>query len=195
MRPDKLAGCGRLEWVFLTYILAMHPSYTRLLWIVLAASLLGACAAVEPPRYGNYSGLAAIGSEPPPPTPATGPNADACDVAQPTGICWYPASAKFHPDGERLIVNLCSNRHGAAYYCRMVEYQIKTQRWSLVPGQAGRQELSLSGLFQRRAIAGVCGRRLCQPLVPGRHRHGAADHPAVCRPQPGRPPATAPCSA
>ena len=125
----------------------MQPSHIRLLCIALAAALLSACSAIEPPRHGNYGGLAAIDggqktTPTPPPTPATGPNADACDVAQPTGICWYPASAKFHPDGERLIVNLCSNRHGAAYYCRMVEYQIKAQRWNLVPGQqAGKSYL------------------------------------------------------
>ena len=121
----------------------MHLTPIRLLCTALAAVLLSACSAIEPPRDGNYSGLAAIGNAPTPSAPPpSGPNDDACDVAQPTGICWYPATAKFHPDGERLIINLCSNRRGATYYCRMVEYQVKTQRWSLVPGQqAGKSYL------------------------------------------------------
>lgn len=145
----------------------MHPTPIRLFCIALAAALFSACSAIESPRHGQYAGLAAIGKEPQPSAPSSsGPNADACDVAQPTELCWYPATAKFHPDGERIIINLCSNRRGAAYYCRMVEYQVKTQRWSLVPGQqAGKSYLYPAYANDGRSLVFVvddCARPWCR---------------------------------
>lgn len=106
------------------------PSMKNLLLVCALALGLAACAP-SVPRFGNYGGPVVDSATPEPPDP----KADICAVAQPSSICWYPAQARFHPDGQRLVVTLCSNRHGAAYFCRMVEYQIAEKRWRLIPGQ------------------------------------------------------------
>lgn len=93
---------------------------------VLAAGLLAACG--TSPRFGNYGGP--MGA--PTSVPAT---ADPCATDKPEVICWTPVQARFHPDGQRMVVNLCSNRRNAYYYCRMVEYRIAEQSWHLIPGQ------------------------------------------------------------
>lgn len=93
-----------------------------------AALALTACAP-SAPRFGNYGGPVASS------TLATPASDDICAVAQPTSICWTPVQARFHPNGEQMVVNLCSNRLGAIYYCRLVEYRWADQRWRLLPGQ------------------------------------------------------------
>ena len=99
----------------------------------LALALIGllffsACAPT-PPRFGNFGGPVAPERQ----APVAGE--DVCAVAQPEAICWTPVQARFHPDGQHMVVNLCSNRRGAIYYCRMVEYRMGDQRWRLIPGQ------------------------------------------------------------
>jgi len=98
--------------------------------------LVTACAPTAP-RFGNYGGA---------PGQPSGPvnlPADVCAVAQPQAICWTPVQARFHPDGQRMVVNLCSNRmgtpqdqyRGGIYFCRMVEYRLDDQSWHLIAGQ------------------------------------------------------------
>ncbi|HSV52210.1 MAG TPA: hypothetical protein VLJ57_08855 [Burkholderiaceae bacterium] len=87
---------------------------------------LAACAPAIP-RMGNFGGA----QVPAPPLPP-----DSCDVADPGNqVCWFPVQARFHPDGQRLVVNLCSSKRGAEYDCRMVEHHIAQQKWILIPGQ------------------------------------------------------------
>lgn len=101
----------------------------RLTASLLAAVLgLSACAPTVP-RFGNFGGAVGPVS---PPIPA---GDDECAVAQPQAICWTPVQARFHPGGDQMVVNLCSNRRGAIYYCRLVEYRLADQRWRLLPGQ------------------------------------------------------------
>jgi hypothetical protein len=95
-----------------------------------AALVLSACAPTAP-RFGNFGGPVAAPSAQAQPAS----NDDECAVAQPTTICWTPVQARFHPNGDHMVVNLCSNRRGAIYYCRMVEYRWADQRWRLLPGQ------------------------------------------------------------
>lgn len=90
---------------------------------VLVVGLLAACG--TSPHYGGPMSAPAS-------VPAT---ADQCATDKPETICWTPVQARFHPDGQRMVVNLCSNRRNANYYCRMVEYRIAEQRWHLIPGQ------------------------------------------------------------
>ena len=94
-----------------------------------AALVLAACAPTAP-RFGNFGGPVAA-----PSAQAQPASSDECAVAQPTSICWTPVQARFHPNGDHMVVNLCSNRRGAIYYCRMVEYRWADQRWRLLPGQ------------------------------------------------------------
>lgn len=103
---------------------------------LLLAMTLSACAPGAP-RMGHYGGAPGIAS-----APANLPP-DPCLEAQPQTICWTPVRAQFHPDGQRMVVNLCSNRRGTPqdqyrggiYYCRMVEYHLGSQRWHLIAGQ------------------------------------------------------------
>lgn len=104
--------------------------------VFVALAGLSACAPTSP-RFGNYGGTP--GSQP----SAGNLPADVCAVAQPQAICWTPVQARFHPDGQRMVVNLCSNRmgtpqdqyRGGIYYCRMVEYRLDDQSWHLIAGQ------------------------------------------------------------
>lgn len=105
---------------------------TRLYLVAVACLALLACA----PRFGNYGGP--IGSPMRAPAPT-----DHCATDKPEAICWTPVQARFHPDGQRMVVNLCSNRlgtpqdqyRGGIYYCRMVEYRMADQTWHLIAGQ------------------------------------------------------------
>lgn len=97
--------------------------------VLIGLLLLSACAPTLP-RFGNYGGPTAPASQKTPPA-----SEDACAVAQPQSICWTSVQARFHPDGQHMVVNLCSNRRGAIYYCRLVEYRMADQRWRLIPGQ------------------------------------------------------------
>lgn len=97
-------------------------------WLLAGALSLSACAPTVP-RFGNFGGPVA------PAGPQTPASDDECAVAQPQGICWTPVQARFHPSGDQMVVNLCSNRRGAIYYCRLVEYRLADQRWRLLPGQ------------------------------------------------------------
>ena len=101
---------------------------------LLVAALLSACAPGVP-RFGNYGGAptGAVERQSLPPDP--------CAVARPEAICWTPVQARFHPDGRRLVVNLCNNRRGTPqdqyfggiHYCCMVEYMLEDQRWLFLP--------------------------------------------------------------
>lgn len=99
----------------------------RVLAVLLCAAL-SACA--QPvPRISNYGGTGGATVSPPAP-------ADSCDVPDPGSlVCWFPVQARFHPDGQRLVVNLCSSKRDAQYDCRMVEHHIASQTWRLIPGQ------------------------------------------------------------
>lgn len=114
-----------------------HPSHApmkkpistaKLAFALVGLLLLSACAPTIP-RFGNYGGPVAGSS----PVPVAGE--DPCAVAQPQSICWTPVQARFHPNGDQMVVNLCSNRRGAIYYCRLVEYRLADQRWRLLLGQ------------------------------------------------------------
>ncbi len=100
---------------------------TRLLAAGLALASLAALVACvpTPPRFGHYGGpFIELPDTPPPAKPAAGfvPETD-----------WFPVQARFHPDGTRLVLNFC--RGDAPYYCRMVQYDIATRDWRLLPNQ------------------------------------------------------------
>lgn len=129
--------------------------------LMLASLALPACA----PRFGNYGG--------PPGTPGRAPEvADRCASDQPEGICWTPVQARFHPDGQRMVVNLCSNRRNANYYCRMVEYRMAEQSWHLIPGQEeGKSYLYPSYSNDGKTLAfGVA--KCAQPYCAGERGYG-----------------------
>lgn len=129
--------------------------------LMLASLALPACA----PRFGNYGGP--MGA--PASVPAT---ADRCASDQPEGICWTPVQARFHPDGQRMVVNLCSNRRNANYYCRMVEYRMAEQSWHLIPGQEeGKSYLYPSYSNDGKTLAfGVA--QCAQPYCAGERGYG-----------------------
>ena len=111
------------------FTLQFISQFHRVAGCVAAALVLSACAPTAP-RFGNFGGPVVA-----PSAQAQPASDDICAVAQPKSICWTPVQARFHPNGDHMVVNLCSNRRGAIYYCRMVEYRWADQRWRLLPGQ------------------------------------------------------------
>lgn len=101
--------------------------WQRILFMVLALTLgaLSAGCVPTPPRFGHYGGP--VKSEPESATPAP----KAANLLRETN--WSPVQARFHPDGNRLVINFC--HVDAPYYCRLVEYDRVRNTWKRLPGQ------------------------------------------------------------
>lgn len=100
--------------------------------ILAAATALAACAPPIP-SHGNFGGP--VKTTPVDEFPLPPGHRDKCALPDEGEICWTPFQARFHPDGERMVVNLCSNRYLAQYDCKLVEYRIREDQWRLIPGQ------------------------------------------------------------
>jgi hypothetical protein len=105
---------------------ARHPlarlTMGCLLGVCMAA--LAACAPT-PPRFGNFGGpMVELPATPAPPKQTYGP-------AHETD--WSPVQARFHPDGNRLVIHFC--HVDTPYYCRLVEYDRARNTWRRLPGQ------------------------------------------------------------
>jgi hypothetical protein len=130
-QSEGLARIFRSRDALFKPVITVHYifQFQRVSGCIAAALVLSACAPTAP-RFGNFGGPVVA-----PSAQAQPASDDICAVAQPASICWTPVQARFHPNGDQMVVNLCSNRLGAIYYCRMVEYRWADQRWRLLPGQ------------------------------------------------------------
>lgn len=107
---------------------AKSRRFSLLSMSLLAVLQLAACAP-NMPRFGNYGGDQLRERA------HSNQLSDPCEGSEAVQLCWFPVQARFHPDGQRLVVNLCSSKRNAQYHCRMVEYHIGQQRWHLIEGQ------------------------------------------------------------